>query len=164
MVLKIIKQRRSVREFKDKKVSKKAILEIIKAGQFAPSARNNRGVEFIVIENQKTKEKIFQVVGQEFVKKAPVLIIPVTDRTKTNCPVEDLAVASENMMLQATALKLGSVWKAVKKGQESEIKKILGIPENFILINIIPIGFPKKKPLSHSEKEFELKKVHFEKW
>lgn len=166
MVIKEILNRRSVREYKKDAVPEEYIVEIIKAGQFAPSARNNRTVEFVVVKNQETKNKIFEIVGQEFVKEAAVLIIPTTDTNKTNCPVEDLSVVSENMFLQATALGLGSVWKAIKKevNEEEKIKKLLGIPQQYKTINIIPIGYPKENPKPHTDKDFDPAKIHQEKW
>jgi len=166
MVIKEISNRRSVREYLEKEVIDKDIIEIIKAGQFAPTARNNRAVEFVVVENQKTKDEIFEIVGQEFVKQAKVLIIPVTDTTKTNCSVQDLAVASENMLLQATALGVGSVWKNLKSEfkEAEQIKKLLGIPERYMAINIIPLGYPKEKPLPHDDNDFDAGKIHREKW
>ena len=109
MIIKEILNRRSVREYKSDAVPQKYIVEIIKAGQFAPTARNNRAIEFVVIEKQETKNKIFEIVGQEYVKEASVLIIPVSDTTKTSCPIQDLSVASENMFSQATALGLGTI-------------------------------------------------------
>jgi nitroreductase len=69
MVIKEILNRRSVREYKSKEVPQKYIIEIIKAGQFVPSARNNQAIDFIVVRNQKTKDRIFEIVGQEFIKK-----------------------------------------------------------------------------------------------
>jgi len=166
MIIKEILNRRSVREYKADAVPEKDITEIIKAGQFAPSAKHNKAVEFIVIRGQKTKDKVFEIVGQEFVKEAPVLIIPVTDTTKTNCPIQDLSVASENMFLQATALGLGTVWKALKSefNEAEKIKKLLGIPEQYTAINIIPLGFTKNKPEPHSDEDFDNKKIHKEQW
>jgi nitroreductase len=165
MIIKEILNRRSVRSYKKEPVPEEYIFEVIKAGLLAPSAHNNRAVEFIIVKDDKTKEKIFEIVGQEFMKEAPVLIIPLTQIQKTNCPVEDLSVVSENIFLQATNLGLGTVWKAVREGQEKEIKKLLQIPENYTLINIIPIGWPKEKPQPYKEDEFfDLKKLHYEKW
>ena len=166
MIIKEILNRRSVREYKEKAVAEEYITEIIKAGQFAPTAHNNRAIEFIVVRDQSTKDKIFEIVGQEFLKEAPVLIIPVSDTTQTNCPVQDLSVASENMFLQATALGLGTVWKALKAeyAEEEKIKKLLGIPEQYRAINIIPVGYPKEKPLPHTDKDFKANKIHHEKW
>jgi nitroreductase len=164
MVIKEILNRRSVRKYKSKTVPQGYIIEIIKAGQFAPTAGNNRAIEFVVIEEQETKKNIFEIVSQEYVKEAPVLIIPVSDTAKTNCPIQDLSVASENMFLQATALGLGAVWKGLQPGWTEKIKKILGIPERYTVINIIPVGYPKKEPEPHTDKDFIDKKIHKEKW
>jgi len=166
MIIKEILNLRSAREYKSKEVPQEYIIEIIKAGQFAPTACNNRAIEFVVVRNQKTKNNIFEIVGQEYIKEAPVLIISVSDTTKTNCPIQDLSVASENMFLQATALGLGTVWKALKKefGEEKKIKKLLGIPEQYTVINIIPVGYSKKEPEPHTDKDFDDKKIHEERW
>ncbi len=164
MIIKEILNRRSVREYKPEAIPREYIVEIIKAGQFAPTASNNRAVEFIVIKNQKTKDDIFEIVGQEFIKEAKVLIVPVIDITKTPCPVQDLSVASENMFLQATALGLGTVWRNLKPELEEKVKKLLGIPQRYKTINIIPVSFPKEKPKPHDDKDFVEKKIHKEKW
>jgi len=166
MVIKEILNRRSVREYKPDPIPDQYLIEIIKAGQFAPTARHNQAVEFIIVKNQETKDEIFGIVGQDFVKEAPVLIISVTDTTKTNCPVQDLSVASENMFLQATTFGLGTVWKALKPEFEEveKIKKLLGIPKQYTAINIIPVGYPKNKSESHTDKDFDNKKIHKEKW
>jgi len=164
MILKEILNRRSVREYRSKAISEEDIIEIIKAGQFAPTAKNNKAIDFIIIRNQKTKDKIFEIVGQEFVKEAPVLIVPVSDTTKTNFPIQDLAVATENMFLQATALGLGTVWKNLHPEWLEEIKKLLGIPAKSTAINIIPVAYPQNKPEPHTDRDFDIQKIHKERW
>jgi len=166
MILKEILNRRSIRKYKPNPIPQEYIIDIIKAGQFAPTARDNRAVEFVVINDQEMKEKIFGIVGQDFMKEAQVLIVPATDGEKTNCPVQDLSAASENMFLQATALGLGTVWKALKAefDEEAKIKEMLGIPERYRVINIIPVGFPVENPGPYSDKDFSLEKIHEEKW
>jgi nitroreductase len=164
MIIKEILNRRSVREYKPDDVADELIIEIIKAGQFAPTAKNNQAVEFVVVRNQETKEKIFEIVGQEYVKEAPVLIIPVIDETKSILPIQDLSVASENIFLQAVALGLGTVWKSIRPEWKDGVKQLLKIPENFLAINIIPVGYPKNKIEPHSDADFSDKKIHREKW
>jgi nitroreductase len=165
MIIKEIVNRRSIREYEPTPVPQEHIIEIIKAGQFAPTARNNRAVEFITVEKQETKDKIFEIVGQEFVQQAPILIIPTIDIEKTTCSIEDLSVASENMLLQATNLELGSVWKAIKTANEEEkIKQLLNIPQSYKVINLIPIGYWQTKLDSHTDQDFDQKRIHSEKW
>jgi nitroreductase len=143
-------------------VPEEEIIEIIKAGQFAPSARNIKALDFIIIRDQKTKEDIFKIVGQEFIKEAPVLIIPICDTNKTDFSIQDLSAASENMFLQATFLGLGTVWKNVRPEWEEEVKKIVKIPNQYKVINMISVGYAKNKPEPYTDNDFDNKKLHYE--
>jgi len=66
MILKEILNRRSVREYKPDGVPDELIMEIIKAAQFAPTGRSAHAIEFLVIKEQKIKNEIFKIAGQEF--------------------------------------------------------------------------------------------------
>ncbi len=163
MIINAIKKRRSFRTYKSDSVSDEMINEIIKAGQFAPSAMGRSAVEFIVIRDQKIKEAVFEVIDQDYIKNAPVLIAPVaTDQSVL--PVQDLSIVSENIFLQAAELGLGSVWKNLTPVWEEKVKEILGVPKNFRMIDIIPIGFPAEEKPEHSDEEFKIEKIHQEKW
>jgi nitroreductase len=164
MVLKEIRNRRSVREFKTDQIRDDVLLDVIKAGFFAPSARNNKAAEFLVIRDQDLKDKITLIVGQEFIKKTQVLIIPAINSEKSVLPVQDLSVISENIFLQAVHLGLGSVWKNLNPDWEEKVKEITGIPKNYRIINIIPIGYPKEETVPHADDEFSGQKIHQEKW
>lgn len=162
--MKEITNRRSVRSYKSDAVPEELIEEIIKAAQFAPTAHNNLAVEFVVVTNKNTKNQIFDIVGQDFVNKAPVLLFLVTDVTKTTMPIQDLSVASENIFLQAASLGIGTVWKNLQPDWAERIKKLLNIPENYTAINLIPVGYPKEKIKPHTNADFDKKKIHKETW
>jgi len=167
MIINAIIKRRSVREFKNEDVKEEDILEIIKAAQFAPTARNNRAVEFVVVKEQKTKDAIFEalVSKQEYVKTAPAIIIPFIETQKSVAPVQDLSLASANVFLQAASLGLGTVWKNIPTEEELvSIRKILAVPDSFKAINIIPIGYPAQDVKPHEDGEFQPEKIHNEKW
>jgi len=164
MVLKAIANRRSVRDYKKDDVSDDLVFEIIKAGQFAPSAMHNRAWEFIVIRDSKTKRTLYELLGQEFLTEAPVLIVTVTDTAQTELPFQDIAVVSENMMIQATELGLGTVWKNVSEEYIDDVKKLLEIPKNFTCINIIPVGYPATKKVPYTDKDFDKNKIHLERF
>lgn len=164
MVIEAIQKRRSMRMYKSDAVSEDAIHEIIKAGQFAPSAHGTGAIEFVVVKDAQMKKDIFDIVGQDYVMEAPVLIVPVATDTAV-LPVQDIAVASQNMFLQATALGLGSVWKHLVPEWEEKIRIMLGIPEGFRMINIIPIGMPNDEDVTeHADADFKVEKIHQEKW
>ncbi len=166
MILDAISHRRACRSFKAESVPPALIEELIKAAQFAPTSRNRRPVEFVVVTDQKMRQAIHDVlVPQDFVAQAPVLIVPIANTQTANNPQADLALASQNIFLQATHLKLGSVWKHVHDGEEQEkLRATLGIPEHFLIMNVIPIGYPAEMPPPHTDAEFDAKKIHHEKF
>ncbi len=60
-----LKNRRSIRKYKDTPVNKELIEEIIQAGKYAPSATNQQPWRFIVISNKQMIREIADVVKQE---------------------------------------------------------------------------------------------------
>ena len=154
-----------MREFAEEPVLEQSIEEVIKAAQFAPTANNNRAVEFIVVKDQQIKNKLFKVAGQEFVKKAPVILVLASDASKSALPECDLALATGFAMIQASELQLGTVWKNIPAGEQaSQIREILAIPENFKFINLLPLGYPLNEPPQHSDGEFDRSKIHQDTW
>ena len=68
------------------------------------------------------------------------------------------------MMIQAAALGLGTVWKHVAPEKAPQVAKVLGLPEDYILVNLLPLGYPKKSMTPHGDKDFSPNKIHFGKW
>jgi len=168
MINSAILKRRSVRAFTDQAVSKGQILEIIKAAQFSPSAFNNRSWEFIVLEDQVDKDKLFDLISpktkQDFIKTAPVILIPVIDNQKSPLPNQDLSIAISNIFIQAAELGLGSVWKNILPEEAVLIKTAFGIPDNFTLLTVLPIGYPAQELAPHNDTEFDTTKIHLKQW
>jgi nitroreductase len=168
MINKAILNRRSIRNFSDREVLDKDLKEIIKSGQFAPTGMNNRSWEFIVVRDTELKEKLYELTStmyrQDSIRNAPVVLIPVIDANKSTTPIQDLSTVSENIFIQVAELGLGSFWKNVLPGEVGGIREAFGIPENFTLINIIPIGHPVVEVTPHADDKFNESVIHFEKW
>ena len=88
---------------------------------------------------------------------------------KKNVIDEELAVidcscASENILLAAEAIGLGAVWTAAYpyKDRMEVVRKALGIPENIIPLNVIPVGKPtgEDKP----KDKYKAENIRWEKW
>jgi nitroreductase len=164
MVIEPIIWRRSIREYSDEPILDESIEEIIKAAQFAPTAVNKRAVEFVVVKAQSVKKSLSGILKQDFISKAPVLLVPVCNVKAAVLPEADLAIASAFIMIQAAALGLGTVWKHVDQGQREAVGKALGLPKDYILVNLIPLGYPLNELADHSDAEFDRKKIHFDKF
>ena len=74
----IIRERRSVRAYKDQPVPEDALARILEAARLAPSARNRQQWKFVVVRDPEKRRKLAEAAGsQEFVAEAPVLIVAV---------------------------------------------------------------------------------------
>ena len=51
-------KRRSVRRYKDENIPKKDFEKILQAGLLAPTSRNRKPCNFLIVENKKTLEKL----------------------------------------------------------------------------------------------------------
>lgn len=112
--------RRSVRNYLEKEVKEEDILEIIKAGMQAPSAKNKRPWEFIVISNKQIIEELKTVSsGARNIENAPIVIALMIKNDASDYALEDLGACMQNMMLEATDLKLGSLWIGVAPIKEN---------------------------------------------
>ena len=164
-MIKEIITRRSIREYGPTSISENEIIEIIKAAQFAPTAMNNRSVQFIIIQDKNMKEQIAEIMNKkEFIKHAPILIIPTIDTTKSIATTQDLSIASAYIQLQAVALGLSTVWKHAYPDQIEKVKTLLHIPSEMTFINMIPLGHAKEHKEKHTDAEFDSIKIHYGKW
>ncbi len=153
-----MKSRTETREFKKDPVPDDVINKILDAAVQAPSAGNVQDWEFIVVKSPETKKALaLAAFEQDFIERAPVVIVVCSDldrvaskygvRGSSLYSIQDAAVATENMLLAAHALGLGSCW--VGALNEGRVKEILVLPTNVRPLAIIPIGYPAEKPEKH---------------
>ena len=65
-LLGMIKNRRSVKEYLSKKVSKEALFRILEAGRWSPSAHNAQPWRFIVIQHPTPKQKLAKAMASRW--------------------------------------------------------------------------------------------------
>lgn len=149
----VIKKRHSVRSFDpDRAVPHDLIEKIIEAAKMAPSAGGIYPTDFVLIRDQKTKIQIAEsAFAQYFISEAPVVIVVTADVEKTSSRygergknlyvIQDAAAATENLILAATALGLGSCW--VGAFDEDKLSKVLKLKKSIRPLAIVPIGYEK---------------------
>lgn len=168
-IFEAIKKRRSIRNYLDRKVEDEKLSLILEAARQAPSASNRQEWRFVVVREKETKLKLFKAAkNQEFIKEAAVVIACCADTDQhimtcgQACYPIDVAIAIDHMTLAAVELGLGTCW--VGAFYEEEVKKILDIPENIRVVELLALGYPAK-PADHPKKRLPLKEiVFFEKW
>lgn len=162
----VLLKRRSVRKYTNEAVSEEAIQELLHAAMSGPSACNRRPWDFYVITNKEVLEALKG--ASKFTKITAPLAIVVCGNLKRALPVkmadywiQDCSAATENILLRATDLGLGTVWCGIhpQKRAEKKVAEILGLNEKQIPLNIILLGHPAECPQARDQYEEEC--VHF---
>jgi len=151
-----IRTRRSIRKYRGGTVDWDKISEILDAGRFAPSAGNIQNWKFVVVRNDKGREKLAEAAfDQEWMIDAPVHIVVVGEPSKAESfygargerlyTIQSCAAAVENMLLVANELGLGSCWVGAfdehKVMRAIKLEEGVGVPQA-----IVTIGYSDEKP------------------
>jgi nitroreductase len=164
--IKIIKQRRSIRSFRDEQIRDEELQAVLEAGMYAPNA-GGQAWHFTVIQrkelldrlNQAAKEAARQMnikplmelgKNEEFncLYGAPTLVI-VSGDGKSPIPLDaDCAAATQNLLLAAESIGLGSCWvffvlMAFNSPQGPELRNELKIPEGYKPYTSVALGYKR---------------------
>ncbi len=154
-VFEAISERRSVRAYLEREVSGDLVSQLLSAAVKAPSAGNMQSWEFIIVRDPEMKRDLARAaIDQEFVASAPVVIVICANQARSAqrygtrgaglyC-IQDCAAATQNLLLAAYSLGLGTCW--VGAFDESAVSDMLRIPRNVRAVALIPIGYPAEKP------------------
>jgi nitroreductase len=147
-VLEAIWERRSIRNYEPRAVPEEKVTQILEAGRWAPSASNSQPWKFIVVRDEVVRNELARVATYgRFIAQAPVAIAVVIDPRASNHPVEDGAAATQNMLLAAHALGLGTCWiGSYDSSYEESAKEVLGIARDKRLLALISLGYPAESP------------------
>lgn len=161
-MLNILLERRSIRKYREKKVEDEKIDQILAVGKVAPSGKNKRPWELMVIEDKEILEKLSNVKpkGGLFLAETPMAIAIVGNEEISDTWIEDCTSVSTFIQLEACNQGLGSCWvqmrnRFTKDGGDAEIeaKEILEIPTNKRLLCIIALGYPDQERPAYKEED-----------
>lgn len=155
----------SVRKYEDWAVEPEKIEQILRAAMAAPSAKNQQPWEFYVVTDKATLEALSTVKPHaQMVAGAPVVIVPCQRTEGLRTPIraiQDMAIATENMLLEIDALGLGGVMVGIAPDKELQDKvgEIIGVPANLEPFTIIPFGYPVNK--GPQQDRFDPARIHY---
>lgn len=161
-----ILNRKSVRQYSDKKVEQEKIDTILKCAMAAPSGMNKQPWEILVVTDKEKLEKIAEIApNASYAKNSQVTIIVCGDITVSEKLWEqDCCAVTENILLAVEALDLGAVWCMAYPSEErvAGIRGLFNLPENIVPLNIIPIGYPLTQ--EQPKQKYNADKVHVNNW
>jgi nitroreductase len=163
-ILETLINRRSIRKYKEKTVPREMILQIIKAGMYAPSARNQQPWQFIIIDQKETMKSIMQVHPYaSMLNSASHAIIICGDQSKEISkgywPV-DCSAATQNILIAAHGTGLGAVWLGVypRDDRMQGIINIMKLPKHIIPFALVPVGYPDE--VKQTPDRFDENRIH----
>ena len=145
----VLQSRRSIRKYTEEPVSKEDIDLLMHAAMSGPSACNKTPWEFYVVTDEAVLEKLRN--ASRYSKIYAPLAIVVCGSLSRALPsqlapywIQDCSAATENILLAATDLDLGTVWCGIhpQKRAEERVREALGLTEKQIPLNIIYVGHP----------------------
>jgi nitroreductase len=161
-VLRIMKERRSVRRYKPEPIPEEVLLRVLEAARFSPSGKNLQPWKFIIVKDNKVKKRLAEAsLEQSFIAEAPIVVVACgfpdecysrMGNYMKSWPV-DVAIAVEHLILQAQEEGLGTCW--IGAFEEKEVKLILQIPDNVRVLALTPLGYPDEIPLSRGRKSLD---------
>jgi nitroreductase len=149
--------RRSVRQFTDKPVEREQLLEIIKAGTWAPSGLNNQPWRFAIIQNRDTRKELARLTtSHAVIERAPACIAVFVDKSAMYNETKDLqslGACIQNMLLAAHGLGLGAVWLGEILKNADAVRSLLGLPADMELMAVVAVGYPVAQKRTSRRKE-----------
>lgn len=167
-VMEAILKRRSIRQFTNQPIAKDDLTTLLRAAMMAPTARNGQEWEFVVVRDKNTfKEMMHLHPYAKMLEQAACAIIVCGNTQREHAPgywMADCGAATQNILLAATSLGIGSVWLGVYPNEErmNGLAQILGLPDYVKPLNIIALGYPAEK--KEDLDRFDPAKIHVEKW
>ena len=151
--------RRSVRKFKDEPVTREELMEIIRAGTWAPSGRNNQPWRFITVTEADTLTGMAGMTKYGVViEHAPACIAVFVDKESIYDDVRDfqaIGACVQNMLLAAHALGLGAVWLGEILNRADEVRELLGASDALSLMAVVALGHPVSRDQVSSRKSIK---------
>ena len=156
--------RRSIRKYTNQEITDDILHQILKAGMNAPTARNLKPFEFIVVKNKETLEQLSNTKKNAyFVKDSNVTIVALA-KELSEFWQQDLGAVTQNILLQATEFGIGSCWVGIAPNEtyEQYVRNILDIPEDIRVFSMISLGYSEE--VKEKNDNYYEDKVHYDKY
>ncbi|MBN2224610.1 MAG: nitroreductase family protein [Deltaproteobacteria bacterium] len=166
--LEAILTRRSIRKYKNDPVDEVTIRMLLAAAMSAPSARNQQCWRFVVVTDRPTLEALATVHPYaKTLKEEPLAVLVCGDLDAEQTPdfwVQDCAAATQNLLVAANALGLGTVWLGChpRADRVRGIQELLGIPKTVVPLSLVAVG--RSDEVKGTEDRYDEKKVHYDRW
>jgi nitroreductase len=168
MFMDLIRQRRSIRKFREEEIEAQKIELLKEAALRPPSSMGHNPWEFVFVTDKQLLTKLAKAKahGSSFLAGARLGIVVCADPEKSTVWIEDAAIATLYIHLAAASLGLGSCWIQIrermhddKKSAEAYIAEVLNIPSNLKVPTMVGIGYPAEQKAPHKRDALQDEKI-----
>jgi nitroreductase len=158
----VIRDRRSIRKYKETPVEWEKIEQVLNAARLAPSWKNQQCWRFLVLTDPTRRASLLAAFtdenpGKKAIAMAPAIVVVCADPVESGVEngieyfIADTAIAFEHLCLAAHELGLGTCWMGMF--DEGVVKAALDIPAEIRIVGITPLGYPDQEPRPRPRKE-----------
>lgn len=179
--LESIAARTSVRSFTDQPVTDAQMEAMLRAAMAAPTGMNVQPWSFVVLRDKSRFDEVFKGnFNMRIFKSAAAVVVFCADTTVTRAPRnnpqgekvtmpsgtwrDDMGACTENFMVAAASLGLGTVWTASYPYPDRylPIKEALGLPATVVPYSVVAVGYPDGEV--QPKDKWKPERIHNERW
>lgn len=163
----IINKRRSVRNYTKEEIDDSNFELLVRAGFQAPTACNQKSLAFVIIKDNNIIMALSELSrGSKVLSKAQgaiAVILLDRDLKAPRMADADCAAATQNILLEATNLALGSCWIGIypEEDRMSKGASILNLASDMKLYSIIALGYPENEEDFYYRDKFDSTKIYY---
>ena len=150
--MEVLRNRRSIRQYKDMQVSKEDLQAVLELGTYAPTSRGLQLPIIVAVQDKETVEQLAKMNAAVLDREgnpyhnAPTIVIVFSPGDSRTC-VEDGSAVMTQLLISAYAVGLGSCWinrekQMFETPEGKELMKKWGVPENFVGVGGFSLGYP----------------------
>lgn len=169
----LIKNRRSIRKFTQQELTQEEVVTLLKAALISPTSKRSNCWQFIAVDDKKILQQLAHCKAESaaFIEDSTLAVVVTADPLASDVWIEDTAIASIMIQLQAEDLGLGSCWVQIRdrftaSGMPSDeyVRGILDIPLQLQVLSVIAIGHKGMERKPFNEEHLQWEKVHLNKY
>lgn len=147
-ILDVLESRRSVRKFTQQKIEPEKLERLLQAALLAPSGRNAQPLFYVILQNERKKEELFQrIPGLRECYYGCDSILFCLERAEDHLNDLNAGAACQNVLLEAESLGIDSCW--IHRGRslldtpegKAALKDILELSKEYVPSETVALGY-----------------------
>ena len=175
MILDLMKNRRSIRKYEDKKIEKDKIEALKKIALLSLTSKSKRGWEFVFVDDKDTLKKLSKVKphGGHMIADSALTVVVSVEEEGNDVWIEDGSAAISYLHLACHEMGLGSCWVQIRNRKldyEKDIdsgelvQEIVGLPKSKKVLAMLAVGYPGEEKNAQDLSKLNFGQIHTNKY